>query len=59
MSDSSFISILGRDLIPVLKETPPDEVILTEKGIDYTAAQVLKVVEAGQPTTMYHIPRPR
>lgn len=56
--ESSFISLKGRDLLPILNSCPKDQVVLTEKGVDYTAEQVARVV-AKSPSTMFHIPRPR
>lgn len=60
MDTSSFISVLGKNLLPILEDPKqdPDEVVLTERGKDYTAAQLARVVRE-HPDTMFHIPRPR
>lgn len=58
MSDSSFMSLRGKDLLPILNSCDPKEIVLTEKGVDYTAEQVARLV-AKSPNTMFHIPRPK
>lgn len=52
------MSLRGKDLLPILNACPPDEVVLTEKGKDYTASQLARQV-AKNPHTMFHIPRPK
>lgn len=59
MSDASFMSLTRERLIPILEDTPPNETVIIEKGIPYTAEQVLNVVRSMEPGTMFHIPRPK
>lgn len=59
---NDFISVRGKDLLELVLEAPgqdPDEVILTEKGKDYTANQLATVIRNGHANTMFHIPRPK
>ena len=59
MSTSSFMSVPRERLIGILQDTPEGEVILVEKGVPYTAAQVLVAVEHSAPGTVFHIPKPK
>lgn len=56
---SSFISLTRERLIPILEDTPPSQTVLIEKGIPYTAEQVLSAVRSSDPGTMFHIPKPK